>query len=148
MSQTMSTFLNRLFGFAGGKVTKQPTRQSRTSRLSVELLEERTLLSVTADEQLFVYLLNQARHDPVAYQHDAGLSVDLSAVAPRPPLAVNDHLMASSQFHVQEMATSNYFGHQSQVTGEWPDKMVRYLDYPLPSLFPDNQNSFESTASC
>src|SRR5262249_20928410 len=91
--------------------------------------------------------LNRARHDPAAYQREAGLSVDLSTVAPQPPLAINDALQASSQFHANEMATFNYFGHQSQVTGEWPNKMARDQGYPLPSSFPNDQNEIESLAA-
>src|SRR5437762_1208744 len=61
---------------------------------SLERLEDRTLLSITAEEQSFIYLLNRARHDPAAYQQEAKLNADLSAVAPQPPLAVNDKLLA------------------------------------------------------
>ncbi len=113
-------------------------------RLLLEMLEDRRLLSVGAEEQLFVYLLNRTRHDPVAYQQEQNLPVDLSYVTPRGPLAVNDKLFASSEFHAQEMATYNYFAHQSQVTGDWPNKMVRDQGYPLPSYFPNDRNSVES----
>ena len=65
------------------------------------------------------------------------MSVDLSAVVPRAPLAVNDKLMASSDFHATEMAVHNYFGHQSQVTGEWPNKMVRDQESLYETLYED-----------
>lgn len=112
-----------------------------------ERLEERVLLSVSAQEQYFVYLLNRARHDPVAYQREAGLNVDLSYVPRRPPLAVNDRLFASAGFHAEEMATFNYFGHQSPVTGDWPNKMARDQGYPLPASWPNNANYIESIAA-
>jgi hypothetical protein len=61
------------------------------------------MLAVSAQEQLFIYLLNRARANPVAYQQEAGLSVDLSGVAARPPLAVNDDLSDSAQYHSDDM---------------------------------------------
>jgi uncharacterized protein YkwD/predicted secreted protein len=147
MSHNLFAMLLHKFSSVGRKVARRPERKSPHGRLALELLEERTLLSVAADEQQFIYLLNRARHDPVAYQQEAHLSVDLSAVAPRPPLAVNDTLEASSQFHAQEMARFNYFGHQSQVTGDWPNKMARDQGYTLPSFFPSNNNTIESLAA-
>lgn len=115
--------------------------------LRFEQLEDRRLLSVTAQEQWFVYLLNRARHDPVAYQQEVNLPVDLSGVPARPPLAVNDALFRSAEFHADEMATFNYFRHQSTVTGDWPNKMVRDQGYPLQSSFPNNANQVESIAA-
>src|SRR5215471_2731898 len=105
----------------------------RSVRPQLERLEEREVLSVAPEEQLFVYLLNRARHDPVAYQQENSLPVDLGSVSPRPPLAVNDLLFNSSEFKAEEMATNNYFSHQSQVTGIWPNKLVRDNGYNLPS---------------
>jgi len=83
------------------------------------------LLSALAEEQQFVYLLNLARHDPAAYQRIAGLTVDLSGVAPRPPLAVNEQLMRSAELHADEMAQYDYLDHRSPVTGLWPKQLVR-----------------------
>ena len=40
----------------------------RPRMLRFERLEDRLLLSVSAEEQQFVYVLNLARHDPAAYQ--------------------------------------------------------------------------------
>ena len=115
--------------------------------LRVESLEDRRLLSVLAAEQEFVYLLNRARHDPVAYEIEQGLSVDLSYVDPRPPLAVNDSLFASARFHAEEMAEHDYFAHQSAVTGDWPNKMARDHGYALPSWYPVDGNNIESLAA-
>lgn len=123
----------------------RPSWQRRPLR--VEPLEERALLSVSAEEQYFIYLLNRARHDPVAYQQEAGLNVDLSYVARQPPLAVNASLIASAGFHAEEMAAHNYFGHQSQVTGDWPNKMARDHGYMLPASWPNNANFVESIAA-
>ncbi|MEX2119078.1 MAG: DUF4214 domain-containing protein [Pirellulales bacterium] len=133
---------------------RKPARQSsaqagagRGYRPRIERLEDRLLLSVSAEEQHFVYLLNRARHDPVAYQLEAGLSVDLSGVAPRPPLAVNNDLFDSAEFHATEMATFNYFDHQSHVTGDWPNKMARDQGYVLPAFWSDTANFIESLAA-
>ena len=45
------------------------------------------------------------------------------------------------------MATYNYFSHQSQVTGEWPNKMARDAGYPLPAFLLDSANNIESLAA-
>ena len=119
----------------------------RPRTLRFESLEDRLLLSVTAEEQQFVYLLNLARHDPVAYQREAGLAVDLSGIAPRPPLAVNDRLMRSASVRSDEMAEHDYFGHQSPVTGDWPNKVARDQGYALPSGWSDDTNYIESIAA-
>jgi len=94
-----------------------------------------------------VYLINLARHDPAAYQVEQNLPVDLSYVTPRAPLAVNQDLFDSAAFHAEEMATHNYFGHQSQVTGDWPNKMARDEGYALPSWYPNDKNYIESIAA-
>lgn len=113
----------------------------------VETLEPRRLLTISPDEQLFVYLLNKARHDPQAYEDEVNLSVSLAGVEARPPLAVNDSLFASAEFHAQEMADNNYFAHQSAVTGDWPNLMARDAGYDLPASFPDDNNYIESLAA-
>ena len=122
-------------------------RRSRRGRFpAVETLEKRLMLSVLASEQSFVYLLNRARHDPVAYQNEQGLSVDLSAVPTRPPLAVNDSLFSSAGFKAEEMATKNYVGHYSPYTG-WPNKLTRTHGYALEPSFTDDANYVESLAA-
>ena len=144
--------LANLFGVrTSASFTRNPfarsivTRNRRCGRL--ERLEDRLLLSVSAEEQLFVYLLNEARHDPVAYQEQRGLSVDLSYIPSRGPLAINDDLFDSARFHADEMATHDYFAHQSEVTGDWPNKMVRDQGYALPSSWSDSRNYVESIAA-
>ena len=115
--------------------------------LNLERLEDRLLLSISAESQHLIYLLNRARHDPAAYQLENNLPADIALVEARPPLAVNSNLNASALFHSQEMATHNYFGHQSVVTGDWPNKMVRDHGYPLPAIFPNTSNNLESLAA-
>ncbi len=128
--------------------------------LRFEPLETRELLSAALEpapadavsqvmpaEQLLVYELNRARHDPIAYQHEQNLPIDLSYVEPRPPLAVNDSLFGSARFHAEDMAAGDYFGHQSEVTGDWPNKMARDHGYPLAENWPDDDNFIESIAA-
>lgn len=128
-------------------VTGRNAAAARPRTLRFESLEDRRLLSVTAEEQQFVYLLNLARHDPVAYQREAELAVDLSSIVPRPPLAVNDRLMQSASVRADEMAEHDYLGHQSPVTGAWPNKVARDQGYALPSSWPDENNFIESIAA-
>jgi len=114
----------------------------------LETLEPRLLLAtVTAEEQLFVYLLNRARHDPAAYAQEVGLGNLLDAVASQPPLAVNNNLFDSTDFHAKDMADSNYFSHQNPVTLEWPNRMARDAGYVLPANFLDADNNIESIAA-
>lgn len=126
---------------------RQPRRLLAEMNCCIESLEPRLALTIDADEQLFVYLLNKIRHDPQAYDEEAGLGGILDGVEARQPLAVNDDLFASAEFHAEEMADNNYFGHQSDVTGDWPNKMARDAGYDLPDFFPDNQNYIESLAA-
>lgn len=98
-------------------------------------------------EQLFIYELNRARNNPARFDQENHLVADLSAVAPQPPLAVNNNLVASARFHADEMANFNYFDHQSHVTGDWPNKMARDHGYVLPSFYPNDQNNIESIAA-
>lgn len=96
---------------------RQPRSLFAGMNSCIEPLEPRLALTIDADEQLFVYLLNKIRHDPQAYDEEAGLGGILDGVEGRQPLAVNDDLFASAEFHAEEMADNNYFGHQSDVTG-------------------------------
>lgn len=127
--------------------TSRSRRRGVNLRGRFESLEDRRLLSIAGQEQLFVYLLNVARHDPAAYQAEQSLSVDLSSVEARPPLAVNDLLFNSAEFHAAEMATCDYFGHQSEVTGDWPNEMVRQAGYAIPTSWSDDANYVESLAA-
>jgi uncharacterized protein YkwD len=93
------------------------------------------MLAVSDAEQSFVYELNRARHSPTTYQSQRGLTVDLSYVQPRAPLAINTQLMNSSEFKSAEMPSLNYFGHTS-ATGETPNQLVRRNGYDLPYTLP------------
>ena len=113
--------------------------------LRCEQLEDRITPSVAAEEQLFVYLLNLARHDPSAYQTEQALPVSLAGIASQPPLAVNDQLFDSTEFHAQDMADRNYFDHNTP-EGLTPNEMVRNADYTLNPIFWPTGNNVESIA--
>ena len=98
-------------------------------------------------EQLIVYELNRARNKPARFGRENAIPVDLTDAAPSSPLAVNNSLVGSASFHAEEMATFNYFAHQSAVTGDWPNKMARDHGYPLPGFYPDSSNNIESLAA-
>lgn len=128
----------------------------RVTRSVVETLEERALFAVGGVEQEFVWLLNRARSNPQAYAAEVGLGSLLNDVVARGPLAVNDNLSNAADVRSGEMATHNYFGHQSAVTGLWPNKVARNAGYALPASFQigqytypiaDNSNQIESIAA-
>lgn len=123
-------------------------RKLRSNLCTVaEALEPRVVLTISPEEQLFVYLLNWARSDPQAYEERENLPVSLADVAASEPLAVNDSLFASAGFHAEEMANNNYFDHQSQVTGDWPNQMAEDAGYDLPGYFELDNNYIESIAA-
>jgi uncharacterized protein YkwD len=94
-------------------------RKSTLSRchrasLFVEALETRQLLSgftPTPVEQLALEELNDARANPAAYGNSIGL--DLSSVAPAPPLAFDTRLIMTARQHSQDMNDFAYFSHIS-----------------------------------
>lgn len=96
-----------------------------------------------ADAQALVYEINLARWDPAAYRARSGVAIPQDTL-PRPPLAINQDLGESARFKADEIATSGYFAHQSAVTGLWPNRLARDHGYPLPGLFPDDDNNIES----
>lgn len=129
---------------------KQQSFSSSRFNTHAEQLESRRLLSAvdpTPNEQLFIELLNRARANPPQFAIDFGVSVPLTDAAPQPPLAVNAFLTDSARGHAQEMATFNYFGHQSAVTGKWPNQMARDAGYVLPTWWDGANNYIESIAA-
>ncbi|MDG2221396.1 MAG: hypothetical protein P8L85_08460 [Rubripirellula sp.] len=88
-------------------------------------------------------MLNRARTDPIVYQTEHNLNVDLSTVPIRLPLAINTNLFSSGGFKAEEMATRNNFAHTSPYTGH-PSKLTRTHGYDLDASFTDNANSGES----
>lgn len=85
---------------------------SNMSLLTMEELEPRHVLSgyaPTAQEQLFLYLLNEARADPAAY--GAKIGVDLSNAPPSQPLAFDTRLIQAARDHSADMSAQGYFDH-------------------------------------
>jgi uncharacterized protein YkwD len=101
----------------------------------------------TAAESAFIYELNRARANPQRYDTEQSLGGILNGVSAQPPLAVNQNLVQSAGFHAEEMATNGYFSHQSQVTGDWPNKMAEDAGYDLPAAWALNNNYIESLAA-
>src|SRR6516162_1471198 len=92
----------------------RPLSRPRRSRLHLEELEPRECLSgyaPTAQEQLFLEQLNDARANPTAY--GASIGVNLSSVAPSPPLAFNTQLTQAARDHSTDMNNQAYFGHNT-----------------------------------
>jgi len=96
----------------------------------------------SAEEQQFVYLLNQARWNPEAVTAAAGLAA--GTFLPQPPLATNPNLAASAQDRSDDMAANDYFAHQSPITGQWPNLVARANGYDLPDWWPNEANNIES----
>lgn len=100
----------------------------------------------TAAEAAFIYELNRARQNPGRYDTENALGGIITGVTPQPPLALNLNLVQSARFHASEMAAHGYFDHESQVTGDWPNKMARDAGYPLVTAWTSNDNYIESLA--
>jgi uncharacterized protein YkwD len=96
--------------------TEMTSRRSslHRARPGLEQLEQRQVLSgysPSAAEQLFLEELNNARANPAAY--GASIALDLSGVAPSPPLAFNTNLIEAARLHSIDMDVNNYFAHDT-----------------------------------
>lgn len=112
----------------------------------------------TPQELHFLYEVNRARSDPAAWAIEYGLNglvggdgqyVTLTGVAPKPPLALNTTLVDSARYKAQELASYNYFAHQSQVAPDyyWPNELARNVfGYPLATTVPAGGNSYYTIA--
>ena len=106
-------------------------RRPRSSRLFLEQLETRSLLSgysPTTIEQLYLEQLDDARFNPVAYGTSVGL--DLSYVLPSQPLAMSPSLVESARLHSQDMIAQNYFAHTTP-EGVGPDQRIEATGFNL-----------------
>src|SRR5262249_43711119 len=100
------------------------------ARPRLEILEDRLApagVAPTAEEQLLLERLNDARANPAAY--GASIGVDLSAVAPSMPLAFDPRLIQSARQHSQDMAARNFFGHVNP-DGLGPSERMTAVGYP------------------
>jgi uncharacterized protein YkwD len=80
----------------------------------------------TAQEQLFLEDLNDARANPTAYGQSIG--VDLSYIAPSQPLAFDTALIEAARLHSQDMNDRNYFDHDTP-DGVTPEQRVAQAGY-------------------
>jgi hypothetical protein len=95
-------------------MSSSPFASCRRTLPRVEELEQRLQLSgfqPTAVEQLFLERLNDARANPAAY--GASIGLNLSRVAPAPPLAFNTRLVQAAYLHSRDMFTRHYFAHDT-----------------------------------
>jgi hypothetical protein len=78
-------------------------------------------------EQLFLEELNDARANPAAY--GASIGLDLSGVAPAPPLAFDPRLIQAARLHSLDMNNRAFFGHTNP-DGLDPGARLTNAGYP------------------
>lgn len=120
--------------------------RNRFRSINIEWLEDRKMLAASGPEVEFVYLVNRARHDPVAYQVEQNLPVSLSGVTPRGPVAFNSALFDSAEVKANDLVANNYFDHVSPA-GVHANQLAMDAGYVLPSHFPADANFVESLAA-
>jgi uncharacterized protein YkwD len=126
-----------------------PTPERRRIRPRLEELEPRRVLAgfqPTAQEQMFLELLNDARANPAAY--GASIGVDLSYIPPAPPLAMEPTLVESARLHSIDMSVRNYVSHYTPEGfgpydrmiaagyppgGYWEESIAAGAIYPTPA---------------
>ena len=87
---------------------------------------------ITADEQQFIYDVNEARRDPAAYAatHLTGsLQSLVASFAARPPLAVGDVISDAAQARTDDMVAYGYFAHSNPTTGFGPQEALDQVGY-------------------
>jgi hypothetical protein len=102
----------------------------RGTRLAVEQLESREAasgLQPTAAEQYMLERINDIRANPAAY--GAAIGVDLSGIAPAPPLAFDPVLVQAARLHAVDM---NSQGYVSQITPQGIDPGTRLTELGFP----------------
>ncbi|TVS18735.1 MAG: hypothetical protein EA424_10285 [Planctomycetaceae bacterium] len=125
----LALFRDRLArSLSSGRSNRRPSR-FRRCRLSLELLEDRRLLSVTAssagiapsaNEQYLLELINRGRADPSAEaaRYNIGLNAGLPSgtisTTPKQPLAFSPLLNTAARGHSQWMIDTNNFSHTGQ----------------------------------
>jgi|GEM_PF-2181724 len=124
---------------------KGRTPQAGRAPVGFEALEDRQLLSAaSAIEVELAWLLNQARARPGAYAAATNQPAEVRSIKAQPPLAINPSLNDSAQARSSELATYNYFAHQSVVTGLWPNQIALSAGFQLTSVAPAESNNIES----
>ena len=105
---------------------------------------------VTAEEQQFIYDLNEARRDPAAYAaaHLSGSLADLVAsFQARPPVAVGDVISDAAQLRTDDMVEYSYFAHYNPVTGFGPPQALAAVDYDWSSWGENIGRGYQTPAS-
>src|SRR5262249_33782393 len=99
------------------------------ARLGLEELESRCLPSMTPTPaaQLFLEELNDARANPAAYGQSIG--VDLSYIAPSPPLAWDTRLLQAAALVAQDRNARNFFAPVNP-DGLGPGQRIANAGYP------------------
>src|SRR6266851_5682814 len=111
--------------------SQSSSRVSRRCQLHLEELEARQLLfgfPPIAVEQLLLERLNDVRADPPAYGKSIGL--DLSNVAPAPPLAFQPLLIQAAREHSQDMNDRGYVSHVSPDGQDVVDRLTWGVGFP------------------
>jgi len=117
-----------------------------TAGFAVDSTEATAAADPALEAQLVVYEINRARRSPAQFAAAAGLELPADLL-PRPAVALNESLRASARFKANEMAEFDYFAHQSQATGKWPNQLARDAGYPLPAWWSSDANFIESLNS-
>jgi Ca2+-binding RTX toxin-like protein len=78
----------------------------------------------TADEQLFLELINRARLDPAAEALRTGVSLGTITAAPKQPLAFNLNLNDAADSHSSHMLAVDIFSHDAAGDGSPGQRMV------------------------
>ncbi|MCA9150916.1 MAG: VCBS repeat-containing protein, partial [Planctomycetales bacterium] len=117
--------------------SQQPLRRWRRA---TEQLEERLALStvtMTANEQLLVELINRARANPTAEMQNYaqmglndGLAAGTITPAAKEPLAPNQALTNAAGLHSQDMINRDFFAHTNP-DGKTPSDRVMAAGYPV-----------------
>ena len=113
---------------------------SRPRTLQSEMLEPRLVLAaitLSANDQLLLELVNRAREDPLAevarYSEisdlNAGLPAGTISSSPKPPLAPHQSLITAATDHSVDMLARDYFSHYSP-EGTSPSDRARAAGYP------------------
>jgi fibronectin type 3 domain-containing protein len=119
--------------------------RNASSQPALESLEPRLLLAGTMAGQYFAWLVNRARHDPVAFQdeHDTIITVSLDKAPSMPPLAYNELLMDAASWKMADMVNLGYNADLDSLN-RMPNQMVVDNGYNLSGQFgphvanPDN----------
>ena len=105
---------------------------------------------VTAEEQQFVYDLNEARRDPGAYAAthlSASLRDLVASYQARPPLAVGDVISDAAQARTDDMVAYGYFGHYNPTTGFGPQQALAQVGYDWSSWGENIGKGYRTPAS-